>query len=478
MLPQSFVERMKELLKDSDSFFESFEREPYKALRVNRLKYDKDVTELPFKLEPVPWAKDGYFYDSVETPGKHVLHEAGAYYIQEPSAMTPVSVLDVQPKDKVLDLCAAPGGKSTQICAASKGEGLIVCNEINPKRSKILSENIERMGIRNAVVLNESPENLSKVFTGFFDKILVDAPCSGEGMFRKNEDAIGEWSPENVKICGERQDHILECASKMLKAGGRLVYSTCTFAPLENEGSVSRFVKSHPEFEILPIDKIKLGLTEDEEKARLFSGRKDWTKDPAEGIENTLRLWPHLIKGEGHFVALLKKNNNPKEDICEDSKETKEKSKEKRKKQSPKESLCDIKKLREFMEDFLEEPDLFKLDPERIVSFGDNVYLLPEGMGELTGLKVLRPGLHLGTIKKERFEPSHSLALSLKPCEVKRVAALSEKEAKDYLMGLTLNVDGDNGWYLVSYMGCSLGFGKAVNGVLKNHYPKGLRKQV
>ena len=253
MLPQAFLDRMEQMLGgEYPAFLQSYEKERYQALRVNPLKADRDVFEAaaPFTLRPVAWEPNGFYYGKEAAPGKHPYHAAGVYYIQGPSAMAPAAYLDAQPGEKILDLCAAPGGKSTQIAAAMRGEGLLISNEIHPARAKILSENIERMGIRNAMVTNESPQSLAKVFEAYFDRIMVDAPCSGEGMFRKNADACDEWSPENVVLCAERQAEILECAASMLRPGGRMVYSTCTFAPKENEGTISQFLAKHPEFEL------------------------------------------------------------------------------------------------------------------------------------------------------------------------------------------------------------------------------------
>ena len=302
MLPKEFLTRMQEMLLDEyDAFLKSYECENKHSLRVNPLKKNllyEDKPCLPFSLEGVEWEENGYYYPQEEQPGKHPYHEAGVYYIQEASAMAPVHYLEAQPGERILDLCAAPGGKSTQIAAALKGEGLLVCNEIHPARAKILSENIERMGISNALVLNETPSNLADRFESYFDRILVDAPCSGEGMFRKNEDACAEWSLENVKLCADRQDEILDAAAGMLKPGGRLVYSTCTFAPDENEGSISRFIYRHPEFFVVPV----------KQKGGMSSGVQEWVDDPAESIENSIRLWPHKIKGEGHFLAVLQKS--------------------------------------------------------------------------------------------------------------------------------------------------------------------------
>ena len=238
MLPQDFICRMKVMLgSEYEEFEKSYECPKYQALRINPLKTENEkfLKQTKFSLHKVPWCSNGFYYESADAPGKHPYHAAGVYYIQEPSAMAPVEYLDVKPGERVLDLCAAPGGKSTQIAACMQGEGILICNEIHPARAKILSENIERLGIKNAVVLNETPAHLAELFVHYFDKILVDAPCSGEGMFRKNEDACGEWSTLNVKLCGERQDEILDLAEGMLKPGGRKVYSTCTLTPVKKE---------------------------------------------------------------------------------------------------------------------------------------------------------------------------------------------------------------------------------------------------
>ena len=473
MLPNSFLDRMKTMLgQDFDAFLTSLEQEKYQALRLNPLKQNcqgetaaQVLSESnDFGLKSVPWAEQGYYYENAARPGKHPYHEAGLYYIQEPSAMAPVSLLEVQPGERVLDLCAAPGGKSTQIAAALQGKGLLVCNEIHPARAKILSENIERMGVRNACVTNETPMRLTEAFPEYFDRILVDAPCSGEGMFRKNEAACEEWSPENVELCANRQDEILDCAARMLRPGGRLVYSTCTFAPLENEGTISRFVDRHPEYEILSTKKIKetFGQTG-------CDGVPAWTDKPVEGIADTLRLWPHLIQGEGHYAAVLQKQGNRTEDY---------------------QRLTPGGLERGISEKVLvkEWADYFSFAKESLTAqfsgeylkFGDNLYLMPQNMPAIKGLKVLRPGLHLGTLKKNRFEPSHALALALSPRDAVHVWNLDAKESfvYAYLNGQTFPAEGEKGWYLICVDGFSIGWGKLAGGIMKNHYPKGLRKSL
>ena len=456
MLPQPFLDRMQEMLGDEyEVFLSGYDKPKFQSLRVNPLK--GSVEELKEKVDflktPVAWAKGGFYYEEDARPGKHPYHEAGVYYIQEASAMAPAGNLDVQPGEKVLDLCAAPGGKSTQLAAAMEGKGLIVCNEIHPARAKILSENVERMGIGNAMVTSHDPAVLAEHFPAYFDKILVDAPCSGEGMFRKNEEAAEEWSPENVIMCAERQDLILESAAAMLKPGGRLVYSTCTFSPAENEGTISRFLTKHSDFSLLDMDNYP-GM----EPGRLEWCDSRWQSDAAV-IEKTIRLWPHKLDGEGHFMAHLKKQGECTFETFGTyglEKGVAEK---------------DCKEWLEFAKEFL----AVKLQG-KLLKFGDQLYLAPEELPSLKGLKVLRAGLHLGTLKKNRFEPSHALALYLKPEDAVCSYPLSLELAKQYLSGQTFSAEGKKGWYLLTVDGYSIGWGKLAGGLMKNHYPKGIRK--
>ena len=468
MIPKEFDERMKKMLpeKDYDAFLKSYDQPRFQSLRFNPLKGDKAsfLQENPFHLQPVPWEQNGFYYEKEDTPGKHPYHEAGVYYIQEPSAMAPAAYLEAQPGERVLDLCGAPGGKSTQIAASMQGKGLLVSNEIHPARAKILSENMERMGVKNALVVNETPQSLRKFFGTYFHRIMVDAPCSGEGLFRKQEDAYQEWSLDNVKMCGKRQDEILEEAYHMLLPGGRMVYSTCTFAPDENEGSVSRLVHNHPD----------MSVTEVKKYPGMGGGNPGWFEEfaahdngeePAEGIEKTIRLWPHSLNGEGHFVAVLeKKVSSGERDIERELKPEKTFS------------YKELKELQDFAKDTL--MDEKTLEKKAFLLFGDQVYLAPEGLPKLKGLKVLRPGLHLGTLKKNRFEPSHAWALALSPEQVKHCWNVSwnSQDISDYLKGQTIQATGQKGWYLICVEGYSIGWGKLVGTTMKNHYPKGLRK--
>lgn len=500
MLPQDFLDRMEQMLGEEYlAFLESYEKERYQSLRINTLKTDRQqfLEQAPFSLTPVPWAENGFYYEKEDTPGKHPYHEAGVYYIQEPSAMAPVEYL-MQPLlaeeetgmagERILDLCAAPGGKSTQIAAAMQGQGMLICNEIHPARAKILSENVERMGIRNAMVTNETPQRLAENFTEYFTRILVDAPCSGEGMFRKNEEACGEWSLENVQICADRQDEILDCAASMLAPGGRIVYSTCTFAPAENEGSMARFLSRHPEFSIeeaKKIDGMSGGVPEwvtfgQEEKETAVNGEAQGVdeSDSLVGLEGTIRLWPHLLKGEGHYLAVLRKAGKLDKNLPGYCKNGMENGITEREAKTPGKGCVEYL---EFAKDTLRMEAGSKGAFEgRYLKFGDQLYLIPEGMPSVKGLKVLRPGLHLGTLKKNRFEPSHALALSMRPEEAVHVVNLEcdSREVRGYLNGETFSYEGEKGWYLVTVDGYSIGWGKLAGGVMKNHYPKGLRKSL
>lgn len=445
MLPELFCDRMRELLKDeAEAFFASYDKPRHVGLRFNPLKQGRPGYPLRmfFGIDPVPWAKSGCYYDPGVRPGLHPYHDAGLYYLQEPSAMAPAALLDAKPGERVLDLCAAPGGKSTQIACRMWGRGLLVCNEIHPKRAQILSGNIERLGIANALVLNETPARLAERFPGWFDRVLVDAPCSGEGMFRKELAAVEDWSPDTVKMCAERQRGILLDAAKMLRPGGRMVYSTCTFAPEENEGTIAEFLRARPDFHV-----------EHVEAPWFAPGHPEWADGNPE-LRDTFRLWPHLLEGEGHFAAVLRR----------DSEEAESDIPMLRGESLPKECV-----------EFMRENGIALPEGEGVL-FGQNVYLAPKGTPDLRGLRVLRAGLELGQSRKGRFEPAHALALYLS--EAKNMVSYDSDsdEIRRYLRGETLPTDG-SGWTLVQVDGLSLGWGKASAGILKNHYPKGLRRQ-
>lgn len=423
LLPKEFKHRIKRQLgAEISAFLTAMDEPPVKGLRVNGLKLSAATLQKisPFALEPVPWAEDGFAYTEPDRPGKHPFHEAGLYYLQEPSAMLVASLAAVKPGERVLDLCAAPGGKSTGFAAALAGKGLLVSNEIHPARAKILSQNIERMGIVNAIVTNEPPERLAERFPGGFDCVVVDAPCSGEGMFRKDEGAIAAWSVENVAMCAARQREILRLAVEMVRPGGRLVYSTCTFAEEENEENAAWFAA-------------EFGLF----------------------VDQMHRLWPHRQRGEGHFAALFHK---PGDHACTELDGTG---------MGADETITDL--WQSFAGETLQTP------PEGLLlTFGDHLYSLPCPF-PVEGLRVLRPGLHLGEGKKNRFEPSHALALALGAEKFQRCCPLTEEQAVRFLKGETLVCEGEKGWTAATVGDFPLGWGKWSDGMLKNHYPKGLR---
>lgn len=422
MLPEKYAERIRASLADADSYMECMAQPPAKGARVNSLKIsDEEFLSRGFLQTEgkVPWAEHGY-YIADEKPGKSIYFHAGLFYVQEPSAMCAAPLLDAKPGERVLDLCSAPGGKGTQLAAAMRGAGILVLNEKIPSRAEVLSENVERMGIANAVVLCADPAALEERFCGYFDKILVDAPCSGEGMMRKEAAALAEWSEENVKMCAGRQRKILESAAKMLRPGGRLVYSTCTFSE-----------------------------EEDEENAA-------WLASRGFALLQEEKLWPHRVRGEGHFAALLQKDEGAE---CAG--------------RIGKNPPAD-KKAAALWRTFAKENLLSLPEGGELLSFGDALYLVPEELFSLKGLKVLRAGIRLGTVKGDRFEPDHALAMAA-GVRFASVCALTEEGAAAYLRGEEVASDGAKGWCAAERDGFALGLGKIAGGVMKNKYPKGLR---
>ena len=425
--------------------------QPYtRALRINLLLCPDGAPPCPIEGlgAPVPWAKGAYFVEGDARPGLSPLHEGGLFYMQEPSALTAVTALDPQPGERVLDLCAAPGGKSTQIAALMAGRGLLVCNEPVPSRAQILSRNVERMGVRHAVVLSAMPDALAPRFPAFFDRILVDAPCSGEGMFRRQPEARGEWDADSPRRCADRQMEILEQAAKMLRPGGTMVYSTCTFNDTENEGVLKRFLALHPEFALEPF--ALPGLPE--------------AKD------GYLHLYPHEMRGEGPFVSRLKKSGEAAEPAVP--------AKTASKKKAPARAASAKGKAPAP----IALPDVFSgaFTPERLYAAGDALWMLPEGISieQLSGLRVLRTGLLLAHAEGRRSEPDHALAMALRPEEAARTANLTLEQALAYQAGEALELgDLPGGYTLLCCEGVSLGWGKQAGGLMKNHYPKGLRRR-
>lgn len=460
-LPIEFEKKMKAFLGDEwDDFLYSYDNNRFQALRFNTLKVQshEEIMRILKVLgissdKRVSWADEAYYFDENVRPGKHPYHEMGLYYIQEPSAMSAAALLAPKPGMRVLDLCAAPGGKSTQLATYLGDSGLLVSNEINTQRSRILSQNIERMGIKNAIVTNEDSFVLASHFPGFFNAIQVDAPCSGEGMFRKLPEAIEQWSMENVAICAARQKEILDNAAVMLKPGGVIVYSTCTFSKEENEDVIEYFLERHPDFT----------------------------------LEEMERFWPHKVDGEGHFVAKLVRRGSVDTGFKSD-RQTKKIKNNKNRKNETKSALTkeNMKLLSEFLDETISDDMAALIKNSRLVMFGEQLYRLPDMEVDIKGLKVQRAGLHIGEFKKQRFEPSHSLALALKLNDAKNVVKLTcdNPQTIGFFNGQSVMLSDEQaaeckkGWALVCVDGYPAGWGKVNGAQVKNHYPKGLRNKI
>ena len=450
-LPEAFVQRMQQMLgPEFDEFMASYDLPRYHGIRVNTLKISAEefLAISPFRLESVPWAREGFYISGEDRPAKHPYYHAGLYYVQEPSAMTPVAVLDPQPGDRVLDLCAAPGGKSTQIAARLSGQGVLVTNDVSHERIKALVRNLEMFGVTNCIVLHELPSNLVRRFAGYFDKIVIDAPCSGEGMFRKDPFAVKSWGDYSVNKCSQMQRSILKNVSALLKPGGYVVYSTCTFNPEENEAMVSDFLAKNPEFVLA--DTVRV--------AGMDPGRPEWA-GAGEQLRKSVRLWPHKIRGEGHFVALLRKTGDVGETESGE----------------PGPVPPNDENLQDFY-DFLAENLHIKLGGPFIMRHS-KLYMMPPGLPSLEGLKVIRPGWYLGEIKKNRFKPSAPMAMGLRKQDAKRILDFpsDSREVIKYLKGETLNITGPWGWTLICVDGFPLGWAKQLKDMLNNYYPAGWR---
>lgn len=467
-LPAAFVARTRALLGDeAGAFFAAYERPPVAGLRVNPLKLSPEqfAASCPWPLEPVPWAPDGFVISDEARPGRHPFHAAGLYYLQEPSAMAVVEALDLRPGQAVLDLAAAPGGKATQIAGKLGDAGVLVANELIPSRIKPLGENLERWGTHRALVTNDEPERLARAFGPIFDRVLLDTPCSGEGMFRKSPAALREWSPEHVAGCAVRQEKILAVAARLVKPGGSLFYSTCTFAVAENEAVIAEFLANHPAWELIDIPK----------RHGFRPGRADWA-DSGLPLERTARLWPHLLTGEGHFLALLR--NGGEGPVAGPSAAPRAR-RERDQARPPAIPPASIAAWRAWCNDALAAPPTWlrtnSEGPESLREQGGTLFLAPlEALP--AGLRIVRPGLPLGAAKPGRFEPAHALALALPPGAVRQTVDLTVAEAERYLAGEPLARPGSPGWLLVTVAGWPLGWGKRSGEIVKNHYPKGLRR--
>lgn len=436
ILPEKFKERMKDHLgEDYSNFLKSYDEPPVRGLRINTLKISKaEFLKLsPWETEQNPLLDEGLILkENAEHIGTHPFHLAGLFYMQEPSAMSVIEAADILPGMKVLDVCAAPGGKSTGIAARLKGSGLLVSNEIVPSRAKLLAGNIERIGAVNSVVTSVRPDLLSNTLPRFFDRVLVDAPCSGEGMFRKDPQAVSEWSEENVLLCAKRQSAIIESAAECLKSGGKLIYSTCTFSENENEDIVNGFLKRHDDFSL------------------------DFMK----------RLYPHKIRGEGHFVARLSKKENPD---CKGSEKF------------PFFRLCVDKKALSAAENGLKQiySDISPFQDRMHITKNGNIHFMPFDMPDvISKLKILSCGVDIGSVSNGIFKPSHSLFMSACGAPYKETVEIGndDKAVRKFLSGNTLEINENlKGFLPVTVNGYTIGFGKAVGGILKNHLPKGLQ---
>ncbi|CAN5886521.1 RsmF rRNA methyltransferase first C-terminal domain-containing protein [soil metagenome] len=458
-LPENFLTRMEALLGcEYPAFIDSYTLPVRSGLRVNQLRAGiEDLRAvLPWQAESIPWCPAGLTISPEHRPGKHPFHTAGLYYLQEPSAMAVAEVLDVRPGHLVLDVSAAPGGKATHLASLLLGEGVLVANDPIPGRIKALGENLERWGARNAVITNSPVAGLAAAWPGVFDRVLADAPCSGEGMFRKSSVARQEWSEEHVQGCAVRQDLLLNEAATMVKPGGLLLYSTCTFAPEENEQQICRFLARRPEWEIVDIPK----------SAGLCPGRVDWAENSCDAdVGRMARIWPHLAPGEGHAMALLRAPAT--RHTVSDGKERTTASAPGR--NTPAEVVVALW-------DRFKAETLPRFDPQgALIQRGEQLFLLPEGTPPLNGVRVVRPGLPLGRMRPGRFEPSHALALAAPADTATHGVALSDEDVVRYLHGETVTAPGPPGWVFITTHQFGLGWGKRSGDVVKNHYPKGLR---
>ncbi|WP_138753296.1 RsmB/NOP family class I SAM-dependent RNA methyltransferase [Paenibacillus sinopodophylli] len=547
-LPRNFTDKMEKILgEEFDKFMSSYDAPRVYGLRINRLKLDveqwKELAPMSAGTRPIPWTPDGLYYAEGARPGKHPHYHAGLYYIQEPSAMAPVELLDVQPGQRVLDLCAAPGGKSTQIAAKLQGKGVLVANDNARERTKVLAKNIELAGVRNAVVLNEEPEAIAGPFSQWFDRILIDAPCSGEGMFRKDETMITEWEKHSIARCSVMQHDILRTAAAMLVPGGRMVYSTCTFSPEENEQQIARFLSEHPDFYVIAApfhDGWAAG------RADLAGENTMLGDERLQSINGTVRLWPHRLDGEGHYAAVLGRSGGEREisgssvevlaaatqphmqagqtagrlkrNASSSAGKQREKipdAREERraaKRQTRQDWLSagverNVKKRiaaqgrdgaaahaqqeaspEQLWYQFAEQFAVNALSwPGVVVAFGSRVYIQPADLPSLDGLRVVRAGWYVGEAVKNRFEPSHPLAMGLAQEEAVRSMnwRSDDEQTLRFLKGETLFAAeseiklqpgaSTNGYVLICTDGFPIGWGKYASGMIKNELPAGWR---
>lgn len=530
-LPPQFEQKMKQLLGEQfEAFIASYDKPRQYGLRINELKILaedwKELSPLKNQVSLIPWTTTGFYYEEQARPAKHAHYQAGLYYIQEPSAMVPVELLDIKPGQRVLDLCAAPGGKSTQIASKLKNRGVLVTNDLATERTKALAKNIELAGVRNAIILNDNPENIANVFPHYFDRILVDAPCSGEGMFRKNEEMITEWFNYSVDRCAKMQEDILQVVAKMVAPGGKLVYSTCTFSPEENESQIAKFIAENDEFEVVHIDASKWGWS---------NGKSEWVKEDIKAklseeklasLNGTLRLWPHLTDGEGHFVAVLQRKGkvhhtsstkdtysigeidlshinisetsqfNAK--LNHDKKSSREQEKKKSRhyniettrsnKSKPIKAVAGDDSLASLLTQLCHDFLRLELDiPMKAVALGSRIYLQPIEVPSLQKLKIVRAGWYLGELKNNKLIPSQPFIMGINQNKMLKYIQLEQEseQLERFLKGETLFVDDviikgnyekQNGYSFVTVDGYVIGFVKIVDHMLKNEIPAGWRQ--
>ena len=486
-LPEDFKLRMKDMLgNEFDLFLDCYDIPRRNTLRINTLKIsaEKFKEQAPFAVEPVFWLQNGFYYRYEDAPGRHPFYHAGLFYIQEASAQVPADVLPIAAGDRVLDMCAAPGGKSTQLLAKLSGTGFLVSNDISLQRARALLRNLELAGGGNFLVLNETPARIAEKSEGFFDKVLVDAPCSGEGMFRKNEAVLADWSKEKSDGLAVLQGEILDSAYRCLKAGGMLLYSTCTFAPAEDEGAVSAFLARHPDMHLCEITPFYEGFSR---------GNPAWG-DGSPELSKTVRLWPHKTEGEGHFLALMAKEGTDAGEEAgaagsepmagktagrQDSAGKTGRKKNNKAKRAENTVFAMTKEERGYFEEFAASLS-WQPEKEGLEARNGRLYRVkPEG-NLAEGLHFLRNGLYMGEFKKGRFEPSEPLALSLKAedCRNRLELSLDDERLPAFLEGADIplaDMESLTGWVLVCADRFPIGFGKAAGHTLKNKIPAGWR---
>lgn len=477
-LPAIFEKKMQELLGDEyGDFLKSYDKKRLYGLRVNTLKISCEEFEkiAPFEIKKIPWIPNGYYYNEDAQPSKHPYYHAGLYYLQEPSAMTPASRLPVDEGDAVLDLCAAPGGKATELGAKLGGSGILVANDISSSRAKALLKNIELFGITNPFVVSENPAKLAMYFENFFDKILLDAPCSGEGMFRKDPSVIKNYEKSDTAYYEKLQREIIPPAISMLKPGGMLMYSTCTFSPGENECQISRLLKDNPDMELVSMEGYK-GF--DCGHPEWAAGNEEPDEELNEELKKCVRIWPHRMEGEGHFLALLKKSGGKTLSDCLMPGKTLSGRLSSKMLREPLKGS--IKKRLEYYYEFAADLGM-DIDESRFEIRGDRLYYMPPFPEKLTGMRFLRNGLYMGDLLNKRFEPSQALAMAIRPGEYEKTISLRNNDIRviKYLKGETIEIgvaeDAGRGLRLVCVDGYPLGWGKLNNGILKNKYHPGWR---